>query len=255
MQVIAPHHATRPPLGAVFIGLSVGGILLAGGLFLAWLAFATPILTGLTQTAIRPTPVQLAIGAAVWGFALVAPASFAIVGALRLGHVARTLFARPSARAMARAAASLGDEYVAASNVRLPDGRIVRDLVLGPFGIAVLNELPPARVTRRTGMSWEIRRADGRWVHLENPLERTARDAERIRGWMASVERDFVVKVYSAVVTPDPTLARTPACAVVPAEQIPAWLASLPAARALTPDRRSEVSDQIRRIVDSGSPA
>ena len=252
MQVIAPLHATRPPLGAVFIGVAVGAILLLGGLFLAWLAFATPVLTGLTQTSIRPTPVQLAIGAAVWGFALVAPASFAIVGAIRLGHVARTLFARPSVRALTRAASSLGDEYLAASNVRLPDGRIVRDLVLGPFGIAVLNELPPARVTRRTGVSWELRRADGRWVHYENPLERTTRDAERIRGWIGSIERDFVVKVYSAVVTPDTTLARTPGCAVVTAEQVPAWLASLPAARALTPDRRADVADQIRRIVHGG---
>ena len=135
---------------------------------------------------------------------------------------------------MNRVAASLGDEYVAASSVRLPDGRVVRDLVLGPFGLAVINELPPPRATRHTGISWEIRDSDGRWVHFENPLERTARDGERVRRWVASTERDFVVKVYTAVVTTDPTVTRTPACAVVTAQEVPAWLASLPPARALT---------------------
>ena len=88
---------------------------------------------------------------------------------LRLGSVARSVIARPPLQAVARAAAELGDEYVAASDVRLPDGRPVRNLVLGPFGLAVINELPPARNTRHTGSSWEFRRADGRWVHMREP--------------------------------------------------------------------------------------
>jgi hypothetical protein len=36
---------------------------------------------------------------------------------------------------------------------------------------------------------------------------------------------------------------------VVTTEQIPAWLASLPPARALTPDRRAELIEEIRAIV------
>jgi hypothetical protein len=246
VQLLVSQRAARPPLGAVFIGISVGTILLVGGISLAWLAFATPVLTGLTAGSVRPGPEQLAVGAAVWGVALVAPPSFAIVGALRLGRVARSLTARPAARAVSRAGRALGDEYVAAANVRLPDGRIVRDLVLGPFGLAVINELPPVDVTRHTGLSWEIRRSDGRWVHFENPLERTSRDAERVRRWIASTERDFVVKVYAAAVTPDPAVTRSPGCAVLTADQVGAWLGSLPAARALTPDRRSELVQEIR---------
>jgi hypothetical protein len=150
---------------------------------------------------------------------------------------------------MTRVAQVVGDEYVAATDVRLPDGRVVRDLVLGPFGIAVINEMPPRGATRHTGISWEVRRSDGRWSHLENPLERTARDGERVRRWIASTERDFVVKVYAVVVTSDPTVSRTPACAVVTADQIPAWLASMPPARAMTPDRQLELIEQIRSIV------
>jgi hypothetical protein len=150
---------------------------------------------------------------------------------------------------MTRVAKAIGDEYTAAADVRLPDGRVIRDLVLGPFGMAVINELPHPRTTRHNGVSWEIRQGDGRWVHFENPLERTARDGERIRRWTAATDRDYVVKVYTAVVTGDPTVSRTPACAVVTPEQIPAWLASLPTARAMTADRQAELIEQVSAIL------
>lgn len=249
MQVLASHRAAHVPVGAVVVGIAVGSILLSGGLFLAWIAFTTPVLTGLTATPPRPGPGQLAIGAAVWGIALVAPPCFAIVGALRLGHVARSLTTRPVARAVTRSGVELGDDYISATNVHLPDGRVVRDLVLGPFGIAVVNELPPPKVTRHTGISWEIRRADGRWVHLENPLERASRDAERVRRWIAATERDFVVKVYAAVATSDPTITRTATCSVVRDSEIAAWLSSLPPARALNPDRRLEIIAAVRSVL------
>jgi hypothetical protein len=246
---MASSRAARPPIGAAIVGIAVGGILLVGGLFLAWIAFTTPVVSGLTATPVRPGPAQLAIGAAVWGIALVAPPCFAIVGALRLGHVARSLTVKPAARAVTRSGADLGDEYVSAANVRLPDGRIVRDLVLGPFGLAVISELPAPRLTRHSGVSWEIRRSDGRWTHFENPLERAARDAERVRRWVASTDRDYVVKVYAAVVTADPTVTRTPACAVVTSDQIAAWLSSLPPARALNQDRRAELIEAIQTLL------
>jgi hypothetical protein len=249
VQIITSPRAARPPLGAIMVGLAVGSFLLVGGLFLAWIAFATPVLTGLTHASARPGPTQMVLGGVIWGFTLVAPPSFAIVGALRLGRVARAVSAKPPVRAMTRAAEMLGDEYTAAADVRLPDGRVIRDLVLGPFGVAVVNEMPPQGATRHTGISWEVRRSDGRWSHLENPLERTARDGERVRRWIASTERDFVVKVYAAVVTSDATVSRTPTCAVVTAEQVPAWLASLPPARALTQDRQLGLIEQIRLVV------
>ena len=249
VQLIRSPHAARPPLGAVLVGLVVGGFLLVGGLFLAWVAFATPVLTGLTATTARPNPAQLALGAGIWGFTLVAPPSFAIVGALRLGRVARAVTAKPTDRAMTRVANAIGNEYTAASDVRLPDGRVIRDLVLGPFGLAVIHELPHPRATRHSGLSWEVRQRDGRWVHIENPLERAARDAERVRRWAAATDRDYVVKVFAAVVTSDPTVIRTTTCAVITPPQIPAWLTSLPAARALTADRQAELIEQIQAIV------
>jgi hypothetical protein len=249
VQVISSRRSARPPLGAIFIGVSVGSILVLGGLFLAWLVFATPLLTGVSPTGSRTSAGQMAIGAAVWGFALVAPPSFAIVGALRLGHVAHSITAKPPVRATTRLAGLISDEYLAANDIRLPDGRLVRNVVLGPFGMAVLSELPPARAMRHAGMSWEVRGPNGRWTHIEHPLERAARDGERVRRWVASAERDFLVKVYAAVITDDPTIGRTPACAVIAPNEVPAWLASLPPSRALTPDRRADLAEELRNLL------
>jgi hypothetical protein len=83
---------------------------------------------------------------------------------------------------------------------------------------------------------------------FENPLERAARDAEGVRRWVSSEERDFVVKVYAAVVTSDSSITRTPSCAVISTEQIPAWLASLPPQRSLNSIRRAELIELVRSI-------
>jgi membrane protein implicated in regulation of membrane protease activity len=249
MQLLASHRAARPPLAPVIIGGSVGIVLLTGGVFLAWLALATPIVGSFTPTAVRPGLVQLAAGGIVWGIALVAPPSFAIVGALRLARVIRALTARPTRRAVAQLAGELGDDYVVAQDARLPDGRVIRNLVVGPFGLAVLEELPPPKAIRHRGGAWEIRRRDGRWIPFENPIERIGRDGERVRSWFGSQERDFIVKVYSAAVTTDTSVARTPTCAVIGPDQISGWLASLPPSRALTMDRRLDVVDQVRTLI------
>jgi hypothetical protein len=249
VQLIAPPRVARPPLGAALIGIAVGLVLLVGGIFLAWLTFTTPVVSRLAPTTIRAGLPQIALGGVVWGIALVAPASFAIVGAWRLSRVVGALTARPADRALTLAAQALGDDYHAASDVRLPEGRTIPNLVVGPFGLAVVAELPPPRFVRRTGTSWEFRRHDGRWAHMENPLERTARDAERVRRWHGATERDYVVRVYAAVVSTDPDLERTGGCAVVTPEQVSAWLASLPPARSLSADRRAEIVEQVRGLI------
>ncbi len=249
MQLVSASRSLRPPVGAALAGLLVGGVLLSGGLVLAWLAFLTPMISVLTPAALRPTVPQMAMGGLVWGVALVAPPAFAFAGAWRLSRVLRALTARPAERLLSRAATQLGDDYVAISDVTLPEGRVVHDLVLGPFGLAVFGDVPPARYVRRTGGSWEIRGHGGKWVHMENPLERVARDAERVRRWFAGTERDYVLKVFSALVTNDQTVSRTPNCAVVTMDEIPAWLSSLPPSRQMTPERREEILERIRPLL------
>jgi hypothetical protein len=249
MQLIGSPSAPRPPIGAIVAGTIVGSILVVGGLFLGWVAYATPVLTGLSSQGVRTSALQMAIGAVVWGFALVGPASFAIVGALRIGQVARAITAKPPVRVLTRAAPLIDDSCVAATDVRLPDGRVIRNLVIGPFGMVVISELPAAALLRHHGLAWEVRGPNGRWHHIENPLERAARDAERVKSWITSAERDFLVKVYAAVVTDDPTIERTPQCAVVGPTELPAWLGSLPPSRAITPDRRTDLIEAVRALL------
>ncbi len=81
---------------------------------------------------------------------------------------------------------------------------------------------------------------------MESPLDRAARDAERVRRWFAHDDQDFLVKVYAAVIAPDTTLPRTPSCAVITKTQIAAWLASLPPQRSLTESRRARLIEDLR---------
>jgi hypothetical protein len=249
VQRIDSPRAIRLPIAATIAGTLGGVALLAGGIFLAWLAFATPIIAALTPNALRPTLPQLAIGGTVWAVALIAPPLFAIVGAWRLSRIVRALTVRRGETTLARVAKQLGDDHFAATGVRLPDGRAIGNIVLGPFGLAVINEMPSSRVVRRTGTSWEGRGAGGRWIHLENPIERTARDAERMKRWFAAEERDYVLKVYAALVSTDPTLSRTAGCAIVSPDQLSGWLASLPPARSMTPDRLDELVEQVKKLL------
>ena len=105
---------------------------------------------------------------------------------------------------------------------------------------------PPSAGT--SAASWEIRGERGLWTPIEPPLDRAARDAERVRGWLSTHDRDFLVRIYAAVVTDDQRVERTATCAVVPPRQLAAWLESLPAQRGLTPDRRSRLVELVRSV-------
>jgi len=250
MQVIVSRSAPPARRGRIALGALVGSTLLLGGLLVGWLTFGTPFMSSFMPTG-RADTTQMISGALAWSFALIAPASFVIAGLARIVAVVDSVgMPRPKTPA-SRLAGALGDEYVVASRLRMPDGRRIPELVLGPFGAAVIAEMPPAGAARRHGTAWEVRMSDGRWMPLENPLERAARDAETVRRWFADDDRDFLVKVYAAVIAPDRSIQRTPACAVITSDQIPAWLASLPAQRSLTAARRERLVELLR--VTAGS--
>jgi hypothetical protein len=235
-----------PSRRSVALGTTVGAILFFGGILVAWMAFGTPFISTFTPSG-RPETPHIAAGMLAWAVALVAPAAFILAGLARIVAVVDSVNAsRPRPSAVARAASALGDDTVVAQRFRLPEGRMVPELVLGPFGAAVVEQLPPPAATRHRGAVWEVRVAGGTWAPLENPLDKAARDAESVRRFFGSEDQDFVVKVYAAVVAPDTTLPRTPACAVITREQIPAWLASLPAQRSLTPSRRQRLVEAVR---------
>lgn len=229
---------------AALRGTVVGLILVVGGLTLGVVTFETGFVDHFMVA--RPSAIQMAMGAVAWTFALTAPALFLVVGLARLVEIAdRALGGRGRLRPASRHAASLPSDHVIATRVRLPDGRILPELVVGPFGIAVIEELPPVEAARRHGDRWEVRVSTGGWMPIENPLERAARDAERVRRWVAHEDHDHVVKVYAAVVATDPSVERTPTCAVVRPDHVPAWLAALPAQRSLNADRRAWIAELI----------
>jgi hypothetical protein len=139
----------------------------------------------------------------------------------------------------------LSDEIVVAAGVVPPDGRPIPELVVGPFGIAIVHELEGRDRLREVGHGWEIRTRDG-WVPTEGPLEAAARDAERVRHWLANGDLDYVVRVYAALVTTETAIARSPLCAVITEDQIPAWLAALPRQRSFNAGRRNHLLSRIR---------
>lgn len=239
MHVPGPAR-TGPPLAPLVGGTVVGAVLVVGGLLLAYIALATPVLGSLLPSG-RPDAARMAVGMLIWAVALVAPAAFLLLGANRL---ARTLSAIrrhvPHRSGPLRGLHQLPEGMVALAGLTLPDGRPVSNLVLGVFGAAVVRELPPATVTRIRDGRWEARGSRG-WISLEDPLDRAARDAERVRRWMGHDDADFVVKVYAAVVGEEPTVSRTATCAVLAPDQLAAWLQALPPQRSLTESRRAQM--------------
>lgn len=246
MEVIQPSQpARRPSMAPLLGGTVIGTVLIVTGIVLAYIAVATPALRSVMPEG-RLNPGQIATGAAVWAIALVAPAGFVFVGTNRLVRILAAVRGRiPRRSAAVRALDGVSDDVIVATGISLPDGRSVSELVIGPFGGAVIRELPPAAVTRIREGRWELRTRRG-WISIENPLDRAVRDAERVRRWLGHDDADFVVKVYAAVVGPEPTVTRTTDCAVLAPDQVVAWINALPPQRSLTEGRREQVVETVR---------
>jgi hypothetical protein len=231
-----PRALEHNPISELVAGTVVATLLIVTGVLLAIFAFATPLLTSFLPGG-RPSTGQLVLGVAIWAIALVAPAGFVLLGTTRLARIlSRARRAAPRQSPLMKAMGTLPEGATMASGLTLPDGRTVSDLVLGSFGAAVIRELPPAAVTRIREGNWELRTSRG-WIPLENPLDRATRDAERVRRWFGGDDADFVVKVYAAVVSANPPVARTTGCAVLTPAEIGPWVAALPAQRSLTAGR------------------
>ena len=215
VQPIAPSRPARRS-GSWLDGTMLGGGLVAAGFVLAFLTLETSL-------ASRPGDRRRRGAAApVRGDRLVAGArrrrrpSWSR-GTNRLAIVVDAV--RRSVRAdsaVARALAGLPSDSVVVRGVVPHDGRPVPTLVVGPFGVAVVEELASA-----TGCVALTRRGrSGRPRAGPSPSIRstaTARDADRVRHWLTHGELGFVVRVYAALVTADATMPRSPLCAVISA--------------------------------------
>ena len=246
----AAARARRPGSGgAAAVGLTIAGIAwlaIAGAS--AWLVFATPMLARLVTIQSRTAGSGLA-GAVVWAVALTAPACFAILGIARLvGAAQRVRERRAAAPPVARRADLLPPGCTVVPRIRLPDGRRIPDVVVGPHGVAFFERLPPPAASRRSGDRWEVRFADHGWRAIENPLQRAARDGDRLRRHLEAEERDFVVRVTAAVLGDPVAVNRIDGCAVVALDDVPAWLAALPAQRGLSPDRMAHLREVLAEL-------
>ncbi len=253
MQVIASERPDvgRPGLWAIIRALIMGSIFLLGASFLAYTVFGTGLLGAFTPSG-RATSTQVAIGAMVWAFGLIAPAAFGILGVVRVSSALGSMSDRRVQSTPAYSARlALGTDHAVATRVPLPDGsRIIPEIVIGPFGAAVIEVLPPAgAVISRGARSWEVRVADGRTHLIDHPLERAFRDADRVRVWFGGDDADHVVKVYAAVVGTDPKVQRTSNCALITPDQVGPWLASLPAQRSFDSDRRGRIIRMVQAVV------
>ena len=251
MQLIsAPRSAGR--FGPIVGGTLVGASLVATGLGLAFLTIGTPFVSRLVPAS-RVGSTQLGIAMIVWSLALIAGAALAAAGTNRLAATVASVRRRAAPRSpVLRMIDTLPDEVVVAIDVVPNDGRPIPELVIGPFGVAVVHEMDPREATRRVGTSWEAKTPEG-WVAAEAPLDRVARDAERIRHWLAHGDLDFVVRVYAALVTTDASIPRSAGCAVITPDQIPSWIEALPRQRSFTAGRRHHLLARVRQAVAPGA--
>lgn len=250
MQVISSQRSFSAHGGdrAIARTLIAGIVLLVAGALVAYAVFVGNLLSGLTSSGPLAST-ELVGGVLIWTFGLTAPAAFGMVGFARVGTAVEYLSDLHGRSTPAlRARATISEDHAVALNVRLPGGLgVIAEIVIGPFGAAVIEEVPAAgSVVSRGPRSWEVRRKDGHVETVDNPLERTTRDADRVRAWLAGEDSEHVVKVHAAVVSGDLAIPRTGGCAVISEDQIAAWLASLPTQRSFDRDRRERVVGLLR---------
>lgn len=251
MQVIAADAPrSRRDRLAILRSAATALLLMLAGVMIGWLCLGTPLINSFIPAG-RPTTFQMMLGVMAWGFAILVPAGFLLFGFARMAHTIDAATSLRPTTVTPTLAGALGPDHLAATDLLLPGGRRIHELVLGPFGILVLGDVPPAGVSRHVGSRWEIRGARGRWVPIEAPLDRASRDAERVRGWLTTHDRDFLVRVYAAIVTDDPRVERTPTCAVVRTADLAVWLEALPLQRGLNAERRESLVALIKSVAAS----
>jgi hypothetical protein len=246
MQVIqGVGRVSRGDRLAVAGSAAVSLLLILAGAALAWVFLTTPLLGTLMPEG-RLSGLQTLVSVAAWGIAIVVPAGLVMLGLTQLVSTVTAALSHRPRRVTPSLARALGPDHLAATDLVLPDGRRIHELVLGPFGILVLGDVPPPSASRHVGNRWAVRGPHGQWIPIEEPADRASRDAERVRAWLSADEQDFLVRVYAAVVTDDPQIERTASCAVVAPGGIAAWLDALPPQRTLTPERRAHLVDLVR---------
>jgi hypothetical protein len=211
------HTSTVPNRGgrdSVMLGAFVGALLVIGGLWLAYVAWSTPVLAAIAA-AIRPDASTAQPGILMLALALAVPASFVVVGTNRLARTAGAIRSAWRHRGD-RLSRVLPGDVVLARGLTLDDGRPAPALLVGAFGLVAVRET--------TTVS-------------EDDVAIAGRDADRVRHWLTQNDQDFVVRVHVAVIGQSSEIERPRGCALLTVEEIPAWLDALPRQRSLNEAR------------------
>ena len=255
MRVIgATASRRRRRYAGVALSIVLGALFVAGGIWAALVVFGTPVVSQLAELGTGRVGRGVS-GILAWTLALLVPGILLVLGATRLSTaLADALDLRRPPRPVEAIRSRLPDDLVLAQDLVLPDGRRIPEVVVGPFGLAVVQSLPPPRAARLQGGGWEVRGPGGRWLPMEDPLERAGRDAERLRHWIASVEDDLSPRVFAAVVADGHAVERRREVAVVQREQLPAWFGSIPPGRQMSQERRESLVEILRSAVADRGP-
>lgn len=226
-------------------GTLAGAALVAVGLGLAFLVIETPLVARLVPSPLTGSD-QVTSAMLVWALSLAAGTALLVAGTNWLAVTVASVRGRAAGRSVVmRVTGRLPEDIVVAAAVVQNDGRPIPELVIGPFGVAIVHELEGPKRLRQVDGGWEARTREG-WIPTEPPLDAVARDAERVRFWLTHGDLDFVVRVYAALVASDTTIRRSATCAVISVDQIPDWLASLPRQRSFSAGRRNHLLARIR---------
>ena len=247
MEVIRAEGRCRPSPRALAVARLIGLGYVLAGLWIAWLTLTTPYVDVFAAHG-RAFAGDGTVHALAWLTALALPGLCLLVGAHRILGFAEVTnpFAGRRGDPTTGLETTLGTDYAAVHDLVLPGGRQIARMIVGPQGVVVLARLPDPSRTRQVDGHWEGRVDADHWIPVEDPCDRTARDAEAVRRWLVGDEHGFVVKVYAVMIAEADPADRNPNVAMVRPGGLPAYLASLPPHRTFTPARRRQVLDRIR---------
>ncbi len=236
-----PDGQTASPLTGTFLGAA----LVVTGVILAVLTIQTPFVARAMPGGGAGSSSSSA-ALLVWALAIAAGGSLLVSGAGRLAVALPGIRSGAGRRSpLARVLAGLPDDVTVVDGSPSRDGRPPSHLVVGPFGVVVVHEMAPLATVRGAGPSWEARTTHG-WTPTEPPLDRAARQADRLRHELSEADLDFIARVHAVIVMADAPVTRTPTCAVISRDQVPAWIASLPRQRSLTERRLARLVGVVR---------
>jgi hypothetical protein len=244
MSTTSPSPRTRNLGGSLLGETLVGTSLVLLGLWLVYLALFRNLADSLTS--VRATDHGLPLVFAAWLAALAAPLVLVLLGTDRLARLLATTRRSGWRRSSTDPYRNLPSGVVRVGRMALDDGRAAPSILIGAFGLVVVQE------TQGLGAQAEVSLTGGRLAAWDDPRENAGREAERVRRWISQHDHDFVVRVYAVLVTPESWIVRTNSCSVVTPDGLGEWIDALPRQRSFSPERQARLASMLGPVPVKG---